>query len=149
MSTKDDYFMNIAFSIREASKCLRAKYGSVLVSKDGRIISTGYNGKPRGSINDHICYREGLPSNASKPNCCLHSEVNCIMFSDPIEREGGTLYVSGVPCTDCALVIMQSGISRVVYFDGETETGHRGNMDEDFLKKYGCKVNFEPYRKEK
>lgn len=135
--TKDEYFMGLAFQVAQASKCLRAKYGSVLVSKDGRIISTGYNGKPRGSINDGVCYRQNLPDNASKPNCCLHSESNCIMFSDPIEREGGTLYVSGIPCTDCALLIAQSGIARLVYYKGSASSGHKGDFDESFYEKYG------------
>lgn len=78
ITNKDAYFMNIALKVADGSKCIRAKYGSVIVSKDGRIISTGYNGKPRGSKNDHICYRNGLPDNSPKPNCCLHSEANAI-----------------------------------------------------------------------
>lgn len=137
--------MNIAFEVAKASKCLRAKYGSVLVSSDGRIISSGYNGKPRGSLNDSICYRSGLPDNFPRPNCCLHSEVNCIMFSNPLDRIGGTLYVSGIPCTDCALVIAQSGISRVVYYNNLEESGHKGNFDQSFADEYGMKVKFEEF----
>lgn len=137
--TRDDYFMGLAFQVAKASKCVRAKYGSVLVSRDGRIISTGYNGKPRGSSNDHICYRQGLPDNAAKPNCCLHSEANCLMFSSPDERMGGTLYVSGIPCTDCTLLIAQSGVARLVYYDGPTSSGHKGNFDLSFYEQYGMK----------
>lgn len=133
----DDYYMGLAFQVAEGSKCIRAKYGSVLVSHDNRIISTGYNGKPRGSSNDHLCYRQGLPDNAAKPNCCLHSEANCLLFSSPIDRIGGTLYVSGVPCTDCALLIAQSGVARLVYYDGPSVTGHVGNFDAGFYTSYG------------
>lgn len=135
---KDEYFLHLAFEVAKASRCIRAKYGSVIVSRDGRIVSTGYNGKPRGSINDDICYREGLPDNAAKPNCCLHSEANALMFSSPEEREGGTIYVSGIPCTDCTLLIAQSGLSRLVYYEGENYVnGHKGNLDLEFYRKYG------------
>jgi dCMP deaminase len=112
--TKDSYYMNLAIQVSLRSKCLRAKYGTILVSQDERIVATGYNGKPRNSLNDDVCYRDGLLPNAPKENCCLHSEANCLLFSEPQERTGGTLYVSGIPCADCMLLIMQSGISRLV-----------------------------------
>jgi len=136
--TKDNYYLNLAFEIAKASKCVRAQYGSVIVSKDGRVVSTGYNGKPRGSINDTVCYRIGLPDNSpAKENCCLHSEANAITFCNPLERHDATIYVSGIPCTDCLLLIMQSGITRVIYFSGEQSHGHSGNSNQDFLDKYG------------
>lgn len=134
---KDAYFMRIALDVSMGSKCVRAQYGSVIVSKDGRIISTGYNGKPRGSSNDHICYRVGLEDNAAKPNCCLHSEANALLFSNPLDRMGGTIYVSGRPCTDCLLMIFQSGISRLVYLDEDNQTGHSGNINKSFISEYG------------
>lgn len=133
----DTYFMNIALDVAKGSKCIRAKYGSVIVSRDGRIVSTGYNGKPRGAINDYICYREGLEDNAAKPNCCLHSEANALLFSSPEERIGGTIYVSGRPCTDCLLLIFQSGLSELVYLDEDNATGHSGNINQTFILKYG------------
>lgn len=141
---KDSYFMRIALDIANGSKCVRAQYGSVIVSKDGRIISTGYNGKPRGSSNDHICYRVGLEDNAAKPNCCLHSEANALLFSSPLDRSGGTIYVSGRPCTDCLLLILQSGLSRLVYLDEDNPNGHKGNVylageniNNSFISEYG------------
>src|SRR6266699_542895 len=137
---KDKYYMDLAFQVSKGSKCFRAQYGTVIVSSRGTIVSTGYNGKPTGSCNDHVCYREGLPPNAPKENCCLHSEWNAIMFSAPVDRDGGTMYVSGVPCNDCSLLIMQSGISTLVYFDGTLVSGHRGSSDDAFWEKYGSKV---------
>jgi len=134
---KDVYFMRLALDVAKGSKCVRAQYGSVIVSRDGRIISTGYNGKPRGSSNDHICYRVGLEDNAAKPNCCLHSEANALLFSNPLDRMGGTIYVSGRPCTDCLLMIFQSGISRLVYLDEDNSTGHSGNINQSFISDYG------------
>jgi len=134
---KDEYYMKLAFDVAQASKCKRAKYGSILVSRDGRIVSSGFNGKPRGSINDDVCYREGLPDNdRTNPQCCIHSESNCIDFCAPEEREGATIYVSGIPCKDCMLRIIQSRIARVVYYDGPSESGHKGNMDLEFIGQY-------------
>lgn len=134
---KDKHFMNLAFTVSEGSKCVRAQYGSVVLGMDGHVVSTGCNGKPAGCANDHICYREGLPPNAPKENCCLHSEVNALMFCSPEERRGGTIYVCGIPCNDCALVIMQSGLARIVYYDGASKSGHRGCSDDGYWEKYG------------
>jgi dCMP deaminase len=142
---KDAYFMRMAFEAASGSKCVRAQYGSVIVSRDGRVVSTAYNGKPRGSTCDQHCFRLGLPANSPKENCCLHSEANAIMFSDPLARAGGTLYVSGVPCNDCALTIMQSGVARLVYFAGETAHGHRGSSDDSFWEKYGSQIVRVPF----
>lgn len=134
----DRYYVNLAFEIAKGSKCRRATYGSLIVAADGkRIVATGYNGKPAGCVNDNVCYREGLaPNSGVKANCCLHSEVNALMFSDPLARQGGTMYVSGRPCRDCALVIMQSGIARLVYYDGASPQGHLGDSDDEFWKQY-------------
>jgi dCMP deaminase len=146
----DEYYMNLAFDAAKKSKCVRAKYGSVLVSAQNRVLSIGFNGKPAGSRNDHICYREGMPDNAAKPNCCLHSEVNCLLYSDPIDRFGGSLYVSGIPCTDCLLVIFQSGVSKLVFYDGPSESGHKGNFSWDFVGAYGFmdRITIIPFRYE-
>lgn len=148
--SRDRFYLKLAFDMRILSKCLRATYGAVLVSADHRICSTGVNGKPRGSINDHECYRLGLENNASKPNCCIHAEANCIMQSHVTDRPGSTLYVSGVPCTDCALMIMQSGISTLVIGlevgdDGQLVSPHLGDSDLDFFKKYGVPIEIRTY----
>lgn len=137
----DKYYMDLAFQVLKGSKCVRAQYGTVIVSVNGTIVSTGYNGKPAGSCNDKICYREGLPPNAAKENCCIHSEVNAITFVGRDKCIGGTLYVSGIPCNDCALIVMQSGIARLVYFNGAAATGHKGCSNDDYWEKYGSKVD--------
>jgi dCMP deaminase len=138
---KDKYFMDLAKKVAEGSKCVRANYGSLILSADDRIISTGYNGKPRGSCNDHICYRVNLPPNSPKENCCIHSEINALMFSHPLDRINGTMYVSGVPCTDCSLVVMQAQITRLVYLnEPDPLTGHTGNSNNEFWNKYGAKL---------
>lgn len=139
---RDRYYMDLVRQIATGSKCIRAHYGTLIVAACGRrIVSTAYNGKPAGSCNDGVCYRLNLPPNAPKENCCLHSEANAIMFSNPADRLGGGMYVSGVPCNDCGLLIMQSGVARLVYFDGaEALRGHVGSSTDAFWQKYGDPV---------
>lgn len=118
---RDAYFMRVAFAIAAGSKCVRAQYGTVIVTEAGFPVSTGYNGKPAGSKNDGECYREGLPACAThRPDCCVHSEVNAVLFASPEARRGATMYVTGRPCDRCRLVIMQSGLRRLVSYDPRT-----------------------------
>lgn len=143
----DKYFIDIARQVAAGSKCKRAKFGSVIVSADKRrIISTGFNGKPCGSTCDNFCFREGLPPNTPGHNCCIHSEANAIMFSSPLERKGATIYVTGKPCNDCTLAILQSGITRLVHL--VPETGHPGWAGEDVVAKYGVPLEVCEYREE-
>ncbi len=142
---RDQHFLRIAEVISERSKCLRARYGSVIVSGNThRIVSTGYNGKPKGSINDDVCYREGYLANEIGNLCCIHSEMNAILFSDPADRIGGTIYVSGVPCRDCMLNILQSGLTSVVYIY-DPYSDHLGNSDLDFVEMYGINIDIRIY----
>ena len=92
------------------SYCLRRKVGALLV-KDKMIISDGYNGTPSGFEN--ICEDE---QNATKPYI-LHAEANAItkVAKSNNSSEGSTLYVTASPCLECAKLIIQSGIRRVVY----------------------------------
>ena len=92
------------------SYCLRRKVGALLV-KDKMIISDGYNGTPSGFEN--ICEDE---SGTTKPYV-LHAEANAItkVAKSNNSSDGSTLYVTASPCLECAKLIVQSGIKRVVY----------------------------------
>ncbi|MDR2036606.1 MAG: dCMP deaminase family protein [Bacteroidales bacterium] len=92
------------------SYCKRRKVGALLV-KDQMIISDGYNGTPSGFEN--ICEDE---NNVTKPYV-LHAEANAItkVAKSSNSSEGATLYVTSSPCLECAKLIIQSGIKRVVY----------------------------------
>ena len=140
----DPIFLKMAVLLAEASKCKRAKYGSVIVSEDGKRVSIGWNGKPAGSICDDVCFREGLPPNSPKNNCCIHAETNNIINSSVDVRRNGTMYVSGIPCNDCALLIMQSEISRLVYLSDPNPWGHSGSSDDSFWAQYGSKIERVP-----
>ncbi len=94
----------------ENSYCERRKVGALVV-KDKMIISDGYNGTPSGFEN--VCEDE---NNVTKPYV-LHAEANAItkIARSGNNSDGSTLYVTDAPCIECAKLIIQSGIRRVVY----------------------------------
>ncbi|MCE5205496.1 MAG: dCMP deaminase family protein [Porphyromonadaceae bacterium] len=108
----DRRYMRMAFIWAENSYCKRRKVGALLV-KDKMIISDGYNGTPSGFEN--ICEDE---HNVTKPYV-LHAEANAItkVARSNNSSEGATLYVTSSPCIECAKLIIQAGIQRVVYAD--------------------------------
>lgn len=148
ITEKDHYFMRISEAVKTASKCLRAKYGCVIVGADGRIKGTGYNGKPQGSKCDHICFREGVPEAERTHECCIHAERNALLYTDALDRKDGTMYVTGTPCKTCALHIMNSGIARLVYLEySHSDSGKRVSTDE-FWEMYGVPIIREVIRVE-
>jgi dCMP deaminase len=122
----DSYFMDIARVVATRGNCIRRRVAAVVV-KDRRIISTGYNGTPRGVKN---CYEGGcprcasnVPSGAGLGECiCSHAEENAITQAAcyGIPLAGATIYCTLSPCIICTKMIINSGISEVVY-EGEYE----------------------------
>lgn len=122
----DEYFMRIARVIASRSNCMKRKVAAVIV-KDGRIISTGYNGTPRGTTN---CSQGGCPRcNSFRPSgqglteCyCSHAEENAIVQAayHGISIKESTLYTTFSPCLICTKMIINSGISEVVYNEAYT-----------------------------
>lgn len=108
----DKRYMRMAFIWAENSYCRRRQVGAILV-KDKMIISDGYNGTPSGFEN--VCEDE---NDITKPYV-LHAEANAItkVACSNNSSEGATLYVTSSPCIECAKLIIQSGIKRVVYAD--------------------------------
>ncbi len=114
----DEYFLNIARETARRSNCVRRQHGAVIVHKR-RICSTGYNGAPSGHphCDEGACPRAQSEASSGwgHDNCiAIHAEANAILFSSPAEREGATIYITGVPCFGCAKLIANSGISEVV-----------------------------------
>lgn len=120
----DTYFMEIAHVAATRSNCSRRHVGAIVV-RDKRIITTGYNGTPRGVRN---CFDGGCPrcagdspSGDSLGDCiCAHAEENAIVQAayHGISVKDGTLYVTISPCLMCAKMIINAGIREVVY-EGE------------------------------
>ncbi|MBQ9661462.1 MAG: dCMP deaminase family protein [Bacteroidales bacterium] len=112
MSKFDDKYMQMAAVWATNSYCKRRQVGALIV-KDRMIISDGYNGTPSGFEN--ICEDE---NGVTKPYV-LHAEANAIskVAKSGNSSEGATLYVTASPCVECAKLIIQAGIQRVVYRD--------------------------------
>jgi dCMP deaminase len=114
----DHYFLNIARETATRSNCTRRQHGAVIVRKR-RICSTGYNGPPSGHphCDEGACPRANseTPSGWGYDSCiAIHAEANAILYSSPEEREGASIYITGVPCFTCAKLIANSGISEVI-----------------------------------
>lgn len=108
--TLDNRYMRMARIWAENSYCTRRKVGALLVNNK-MIISDGYNGTPSGFEN--VCEDD---NNVSKPYV-LHAEANAIskVARSNNSSDGATLYVTASPCIECAKLIIQAGIKRVVY----------------------------------
>ena len=110
----DRYFMDVAIRTSQMSYAVRAKVGCILTYHN-RIIATGWNGQPTGM--DNVCEEKDENGNLKTLPTVIHAESNLISFCAKfgIKTDGATLYVSLSPCITCALLIIQTGIKRVVY----------------------------------
>lgn len=129
--TKFDHsYIEMAHVWAKNSYCKRRQVGALIV-KDRMIISDGYNGTPSGFEN--ICEDE---SGATKPYV-LHAEANAItkVAKSNNSSEGATLYITDSPCMECAKLIIQAGITRVVF-----DKKYRITLGLDLLERAGVQV---------
>ena len=117
----DTYFMRITKLVATLSSCLRRSVGAVLV-KDKRILATGYNGAPAGMAHceEAGCLRDQLhiPSGERHELCRgLHAEQNAIIQAarQGTEIKDSTLYCTTAPCSLCAKMLINAGVTRIVY----------------------------------
>lgn len=111
----DKYFMNIAEVIATRSPDLNTKVGCVIVDKNNRILSTGYNGSPPNF--PHI--KEDWKS-PNKNKIVIHAEANAILFART-DLTNCTLYCTHEPCLQCAKLICGAGIKKVVYLNNRED----------------------------
>ena len=109
----DEYFMGVAMLAARRSKDPNTQVGACIVSPDNIIISTGYNGMPKGCSDDEFPWeREGLET---KYPYVVHAELNAILNANGRDLRDSRLYVALFPCNECAKAIIQSGVKEVVY----------------------------------
>ena len=112
----DEYFMGIALLAANRSKDPSTQVGACIVSPNNIIISTGYNGMPKGcSDEDFPWARSAECENDTKYPYVVHAELNAILNANGRDLRGATVYVALFPCNECAKAIIQSGIKEVVY----------------------------------
>lgn len=157
--SKENYYLDIAQTVAERSTCLRKCYGAIIVKNDV-ILSTGYNGAPRGRKNCSdlgLCMRDKLniPRGERYELCrSVHSEQNAIIAASREQMLGATLYMACVDPTDgslvpgtsscmmCKRVILNAGISKVVIRDTKEdfrviETSQWIEADDSLSGKFG------------
>ena len=135
---KENYYLDIAETVLERSTCLRRRYGAIIVQHD-EIVSTGYNGAPRGRKNCMdlgYCAREAMnvPSGQRYELCrSVHAEMNAIISAARRDAIGSTLYLAGreakngellhdaTSCSMCRRLIINAGIERVVIRNTELD----------------------------
>ena len=129
--SKENYYLDIAQTVLERATCLRRVYGAIIVKND-EIISTGYNGAPRGRkncVDMGFCTREALQiPRGERYDLCrsVHAEANAIISAARRDMVGGTLYLVGrnaqtgellhdaTSCSMCRRLVINSGLSKVV-----------------------------------
>lgn len=129
---KNSYYINIAKAVSLRSTCIKRQYGAVIVNND-EIISTGYNGSPRGEVNCcdiGKCDRLNMPHNSGNYTTCkaVHAEQNAIISASRNEMLGADLYLYGSeknedviniePCPVCRKMIKNAGIKRIITIEG-------------------------------
>ena len=137
-TSKINYYLDIADAVQERSTCLRRRYGAIIVRND-EIISTGYNGAPRGRKNCSdmgVCMRETLhiPSGERYELCrSVHAEANAIISASRRDMIGATIYLVGrsaktgellsdaMSCAMCKRQIINAGIETVIIRVSPTE----------------------------
>lgn len=159
---KTNYYLDIAEAVSARSTCMRRKFGAIIVKHD-EIISTGYNGAPRGRTNCSdldFCYRERMqvPRGQRYELCrSVHAEANAIISASRADLLGSTLYLAchdaktdqldGAvePCSMCKRLILNAGIEQVVirqdqetHFTIRTESwiAHDDSLAEELSKGY-------------
>ncbi|MDA3961646.1 MAG: dCMP deaminase family protein [Planctomycetota bacterium] len=138
LPSTDEYYMGIAFAVREKANCTGNRVGAVIV-KGNRVVSTGYNGVPEKMTNclDGGCLRctnpsGQFPSGTGYDLCiCVHAEQNAILSAARfgIAIEGATLYTTMQPCFNCAKEMLQTKIARVVYLHPWVPSDEDAEMD--------------------
>ena len=127
-ANRNEYYLSIAEAVARRSTCIRRQYGAVIVKNDV-IVSTGYNGAPRGAENCcdvGACWREAnnIPHGEQYEKCqAVHAEMNAIINANPADMYGATLYLVGLedgkritakPCLLCEKMIKNAQIRWVV-----------------------------------
>lgn len=130
--SKNDYYLEIARVVFKRSTCIRRQYVCVIVKND-EIISTGYNGSPRGDGNCcdiGVCYREnmGIPHGQQYEKCvAVYAEQNAIISASRSELLGSTAYIVGfekeleieaIPCLICERMLKNAGVEKIINMKG-------------------------------
>ncbi len=116
----DEYFMGVALLSAQRSKDDNSQVGACIVSRENKILSMGYNGMPTGCFDDEMPWeREAESDLQTKYLYVCHAELNAILNNAAASLAGARLYTTLFPCNECAKAIIQSGITKVIYYENK------------------------------
>ena len=147
----DEYFMGVALLSGARSKDPSSQVGACIVSEDNKILSIGYNGFPNGCSDDEISWeREGNFAETKYPYVC-HGELNAILNYTGTTLKNSRVYVALFPCNECAKLLAQKRVGKVVYLESDPKHQDRVDVSTAILNAAGIEI--QPYeeliRKEK
>lgn len=135
----DVYYMTIAFVVAQRSFDPSTKCGCVIVSKDNRVLSTGYNGPIKGS-SDHLIPTE----RPLKYMFFIHSEENSILAYNGSQQDiaNATAYITSPPCHRCLRMLLQKGITKIIHSDLATKVVDQADLDAQRQMLSGRNIEF-------
>jgi len=136
----DDYFMGIALLASMRSKDPNTQVGCCIVNDKKIILSTGYNGFPKGCSDDEYPWEREGSANDTKYPFVVHAELNAILNAGGKSLDGATIYVALFPCNECAKAIIQAGISEVVYLSDKYADADNTKASKMMLASAGIKT---------
>ncbi|MUT66634.1 deaminase [Paenibacillus sp. NEAU-GSW1] len=133
----DTYFMDIAYMVSTRSRCPRRHVGALLM-QGKKLLGTAYNGAPMGvqDCSEAGCMIaeeweakliDGKEQIVKKQRCIrtIHAEQNLLLFTDPVNRDGSTVYVTDQPCWTCANMLANSGVKEIVFHRAYPKDGDK------------------------
>jgi dCMP deaminase len=137
------YYLNLCEAISVKSKDPSRKIGAIIVGQHNQIISTGFNGFPIG-VDDYIHNHPERYETPLKYSYTVHAEVNAIAFAarSGVSTSNSTLYCTLHPCTECAKMIVQSGITDVIaYSDKGADNNYNFDLSREILTDGKCNIH--------
>jgi dCMP deaminase len=143
----DETWMAVADTVAQRALCSRAQIGAVIIDTNNRVCATGYNGpaatyKVEGECINWCPRAQGKTALDNMYDECpsIHAEGNALLYVDRSSVEGGTIYVTAPPCMQCAKLISNSGLKKVVARMREEDSHRKPEYVISYLNKCGISV---------
>lgn len=144
----DDYFMGVALLAAQRSKDPSTQVGACIVDETNRILSTGYNGFPKGCSDDDFPWNRNESDGETKYPFVVHAELNAILNNRGKSLADSKIYVALFPCHECAKAIIQAGITEVIYLSDKYKNTVSDANSRRMLETAGVKLTkLKPSRK--
>ena len=136
----DDYFMGVALLAAQRSKDPSTQVGACIVDETNRILSTGYNGFPKGCSDDAFPWNRNAEEGETKYPFVVHAELNAILNNRGKSLADSKIYVALFPCHECAKAIIQAGINEVIYLSDKYKDTTSDANSRRMLESAGVKL---------